>query len=185
MFELDFLEEFDIHRNHNNVFNSDFAISPLSDCSKTYIKPIFTRFYFQFQDLYLFFPSAFSLVNLFNFLQFCWSLFLTLGSSDKLCIKTEFFISLCTENGMLNATETTVCTFFHFYWHPISFLTNFLYFCLTTCICFLCLLGFLVTFISSSVVSAFTSAAAITIAVTQLSVCISFKHFAILFLYLC
>ena len=31
IFELDFLEEFQIHKNHNNVFNYNFGIPPLLD----------------------------------------------------------------------------------------------------------------------------------------------------------
>ena len=45
----------------------------------------------------------------------CWwhpRLFLFIfGSSDKLYISAEFSISLCTEDCMLNATETAVCYF--------------------------------------------------------------------------
>ena len=63
-----------------------------------------------------YFPHVFLLSNPFNFLQFYWLLLFALGSSDKLHIRAKFSISLCTENSMLNATETAVCNFPDFYW---------------------------------------------------------------------
>ena len=38
IFELDFLETFSIHKNHNNVLTCDFIIPLLSGCWKNYIK---------------------------------------------------------------------------------------------------------------------------------------------------
>ena len=40
----------------------------------------------------------------------------SLGSAAKLYIRAEFAISLCTEEGMLNSTETTTCYLSEFYW---------------------------------------------------------------------
>ena len=42
VFELDFLEAYHIHKNHNNVVNCDFAIPPLSDCWKSFIRSNFS-----------------------------------------------------------------------------------------------------------------------------------------------
>ena len=108
-FELDFLKVFHAHKNHNHVINYDFAISPSSD------KFSFYWFSFQFQVLQVSFPSIFLLVNPFEFLQFYWLLLFTLGSSDKLyTIRAEFPVSLCTEDGLLNAIETEVYIFSSF-----------------------------------------------------------------------
>ena len=41
VFELDFLDAYYIHKNHNNV-DCDFAISPLSDCWKSFIRSNFS-----------------------------------------------------------------------------------------------------------------------------------------------
>ena len=41
---------------------------------------------------------------------------LSLGSPERLCIRAQFNISLCTEKGILNATETAVCKLSEFYW---------------------------------------------------------------------
>ena len=40
----------------------------------------------------------------------------TLGSPDKLYIRAEISISFCTEDGMLNVTETAANSFSNFYW---------------------------------------------------------------------
>ena len=45
-----------------------------------------------------------------------WLLLLTLGPAEKLYIRAEFAISLCTEEGKLDATETVVCNLSEFYW---------------------------------------------------------------------
>ena len=42
VFELDFLEAYQIHKNHNNVINCDFAIPPLSGCWKSFIRSNFS-----------------------------------------------------------------------------------------------------------------------------------------------
>ena len=42
VFELDFLEACHIHKNHNNVVNSNFAIPPLLACWKSYITSNFS-----------------------------------------------------------------------------------------------------------------------------------------------
>ena len=42
VFKLDFLEAYHIHKNHNNVVNCDFAIPPLTDFWKSYIKSNFS-----------------------------------------------------------------------------------------------------------------------------------------------
>ena len=42
VFELDFLETFHIHKNHNNVVKCDFPIPSLLDCWKSYIKSNFS-----------------------------------------------------------------------------------------------------------------------------------------------
>ena len=36
-------------------------------------------------------------------------------SPDKVCIRAKFFISFCTEDGMLKASETAVCNFSNFH----------------------------------------------------------------------
>ena len=65
------------------------------------------------------FPSVFLLVNSSNFLQFSWFVLFARESSDAPHIRPEFSIFLCTEDGMLNATENAACNFFHFYWCSI------------------------------------------------------------------
>ena len=36
--------------------------------------------------------------------------------SPRLYVRTELAISFCTEKGMLNVTETVVCSISEFYW---------------------------------------------------------------------
>ena len=89
--ELDFLEVFNIHKNHNNVVNCNFVIPLLSDCWKFYIKSSFSWFFFLFRVLQTSFSFVFLLVN---------SLASPLASFYKLYIKADFAIFLCTEDGM-------------------------------------------------------------------------------------
>ena len=65
--------------------------------------------------------SYFSRLHKYLFLLFfywsnSWLLFFTFGSADKLYIMVKFSISLCTEDDILNATETSVCNFSDFCW---------------------------------------------------------------------
>ena len=61
-----------------------------------------------FTNIFLF---CFPIGKTFNFLQFCWLRLFTLGSSGKLHIRPEFFLFLCSEDDMLNAIKTAVCSF--------------------------------------------------------------------------
>ena len=72
--------------------------------------------------------SNFSKLYKFLFILFSyWSipslLLLTLGSAEKLYIRAEFAIFLCTKDGMSDATETSACNLSNFYWcsKPCSF----------------------------------------------------------------
>ena len=56
------------------------------------------------------------LLILFSYWSILWLLLPTVGSTVKLYIRVEFAISLCTEEGMLNSTETAVCNLSDFYW---------------------------------------------------------------------
>ena len=49
------------------------------------------------------------LLILISYWAFSCPLLLNLGSAEKLYLRVEFGISVCTEKGMLNATETAVC----------------------------------------------------------------------------
>ena len=60
------------------------------------------------------FPSVFLLINRFDFLKFCWLLLFTLEYSDKLCVRDEFSVCLCSKDGMLSAIETAECNFSSF-----------------------------------------------------------------------
>ena len=68
----------------------------LSEYSKIYIKPNFSRFFLQFHFLEVSFPA-----NL-------WLLFFILVSFGKLHIRAEFSISFCAEDGILIATKTAI-----------------------------------------------------------------------------
>ena len=46
-------------------------------------------------------------------------LLLSLASTERLYIRAEFAISLCTEKGILNTTEIAVCNLSEFYWCSI------------------------------------------------------------------
>ena len=63
VFVLDFLEVFHIHKNHNNVVNCDFSITPLWDCWKSVIKFNFSWFFLLYQALQVSFNSDFLLIN--------------------------------------------------------------------------------------------------------------------------
>ena len=62
-FELEFLEAFHIHKNHNNVVNCNFASPPLSDCLKSYFESNFFCFFLLFWTLQVSLNSDFLLVN--------------------------------------------------------------------------------------------------------------------------
>ena len=96
------------------------VISPSLFYRKLTSHPMSPDSSFSFRFHQYFFPSVFLLVNPFNFLQLYWLRFFTLGSSDKL-IRAKFSISFCTENSMINVTETAVSHFLHFYWYSIHF----------------------------------------------------------------
>ena len=49
------------------------------------------------------------LLFLFSYWSIPWLLSLTLGSAVKLYVRAELVTPLCSDEGMLNATETAVC----------------------------------------------------------------------------
>ena len=108
VFELDFLEAFHTHKNHNNVLNYDFAAPNYKNVGNLTLPLIppglsfFTGLY-----KYIFLP--------FSYWSIPWLLLFTVRSADKLHIRAKFSISLYTEYGKLNVTETAVCNFSDFY----------------------------------------------------------------------
>ena len=56
------------------------------------------------------------LLILISYWSIPWLLHLILGSAEKLQIRAEFAISLCTDENMLNTSETAVFDLSEFYW---------------------------------------------------------------------
>ena len=55
------------------------------------------------------------LLILFSYWSIPWLRLLTLRSAEKLFLKAELVIFLCSDEGMLNATGTAVCNLSDFY----------------------------------------------------------------------
>ena len=56
------------------------------------------------------------LLTLVSYWSIPWLLLLSLGTAEKLYIKIDYSTSRCTEDGMVNATETATCSS-DFYWY--------------------------------------------------------------------
>ena len=91
------------------VLSTVILPSPLYQFVRNVTLILFSYYYSSLSRLYKYLSVLFSY----------WSnrqlLLLTFGSFDNLCIRAEFSISLCTEDDMLNATETAVCNPSDFY----------------------------------------------------------------------
>ena len=91
------------------MVNCDLDIHPLSDCWTSYIISNCSWFFLLFPRLHKY------LLNLIFFWPIIWLLPISCGSAEKLYIRAEIVISLCSKEDMLKATETAVCNLSEFY----------------------------------------------------------------------
>ena len=73
------------------------------------------RIHFISPHSYFFFQALKTLSVLFSYRLIFWLLLFIPESSDKLYVRAEFSISLCTEDSLLNATKTAVCNLYDLY----------------------------------------------------------------------
>ena len=94
MLEFDFFEAFNAHKSHKNVVILSSLLYQIIRKLTLTLFSLDSSFRFRFLQVSI--PHILLLVNPFNFLQFCWLLLFTLWFFNKLCVRAEFYNSLCS-----------------------------------------------------------------------------------------